>query len=63
VPARDSESETPVEVSRIAAVSLDHVRYELTGNRFAVTYLDASAKRPPPRSGTERRAERAAIIN
>jgi hypothetical protein len=62
VPARDSESETPVEVSRIAAVSLDHVRYELTGNRFAVTYLDASAKRPP-RSGTERRAERAAIIN
>jgi hypothetical protein len=41
----DFESDKPVEASRIAPVSLDKVRrYELAGNRFVVTYLDASGK-------------------
>ena len=41
----DFESDKPVDAGRIAPVSLDKVRrYELTGKRFVVTYLDASGK-------------------
>jgi hypothetical protein len=41
----DFDSDKPVEGSRVAPISLDKVRrYELSENRFVVTYLDASGK-------------------
>jgi hypothetical protein len=41
----DFESNKPVETSRVAPISLDKVRrYELSENRFVVTYLDASGQ-------------------
>jgi hypothetical protein len=41
----DFESDKPVDASRVAPISLDKVRrYELAGDSFTVTYLDASGK-------------------
>jgi hypothetical protein len=42
---QEFESDKPIDPARMAAVSLDKVRrYELTADRFVVTYLDASGK-------------------